>query len=115
MSAYVVQLPDSLKLLHPVFHTLLLTLAVPDKFPERKVDPPPAIGLEGREEYEVEAIVDIRTRKGTTEYKVRWTGYRSSDDEWIPDDEADHIHEHIADWNVAHPSGKRPKKQHCKN
>jgi len=36
------------------------------------------------EEYDVERLLDRRIRKGITEYKVRWSGYESSDDTWEP-------------------------------
>lgn len=43
---------------HPVFHMLLLILYVPDPFPERRLAPAPPVEVEGKEEYEVEAILD---------------------------------------------------------
>jgi Chromo (CHRromatin Organisation MOdifier) domain len=36
------------------------------------------------EEYDVEKIVDKRTRNGTTEYLVKWLGYESDENTWEP-------------------------------
>lgn len=35
-----------------------------------------------KEEYDVDRLLDRRIQKGITEYKVRWSGYESSDDTW---------------------------------
>ena len=37
-------------------------------------------------EYEVEAIVDSRTKKGKTKFLIRWKGFDESDDTWEPEE-----------------------------
>ena len=62
--------------IHPVFHISLLK---PTGNPETTED------IEANDaEYEVEEILDKRTRKGVTEYKIRWKGYSNEDDTWEP-------------------------------
>ncbi|KAK4291002.1 hypothetical protein Pmani_036134 [Petrolisthes manimaculis] len=39
------------------------------------------------ETYEVERILQMRDVKGRTEYKVRWKGWASKYDSWLPEDE----------------------------
>lgn len=106
LQAYKLELPESMSLIHPVFHMSLLTPYIKNKFDGRVEPPPPPVILDDTVEYEVECIVDSHIRDKKREYKVPWTGYDSSEDLWIPESEADHISEHVADWNKAHPNGK---------
>jgi hypothetical protein len=84
--AYKLQLPDTMKRLHPVFHASLLTNYVPG----RDIKPlPPILMDDGSLEYEVERIIDSRTtrKKGKrkiTEYYIKWLGYDHSYDTWEP-------------------------------
>lgn len=67
---------------HPVFHVRLLRPAAADPFPSQITDSgvPPAILVDGHEEWEVEEILDERTIDGNSdegpikEYKVKWVG-----------------------------------------
>jgi Chromo (CHRromatin Organisation MOdifier) domain len=43
---------------------------------------PPAADSDG--EYEVESIVSHKKEKGKTLYRVKWKGYPSSQDSWLP-------------------------------
>ena len=69
--------------LHDVFHVALLS-------PYRlsgTVQPPPAVLIEGEEEYEIDKILDHRDKpsrqKGKThEYLVKWLGYGSEHNTW---------------------------------
>jgi RNase H-like domain found in reverse transcriptase/Reverse transcriptase (RNA-dependent DNA polymerase)/Integrase zinc binding domain/Chromo (CHRromatin Organisation MOdifier) domain/Integrase core domain len=72
---YELQLPSRMKI-HPVFHVSLL---VPTKNAATKEQ----IATE-EAEYEVEQIVNKRTRNGHTEYLIRWKGYEDEDNTWEP-------------------------------
>lgn len=67
--------------IHPVFHVDLLHLASDDPFPSQPSDDqqPPAVLVDGEQEYEVERIVDEkRTKRGRGTklwYRVKWRGY----------------------------------------
>ncbi|KAL1952475.1 hypothetical protein VTO42DRAFT_5283 [Malbranchea cinnamomea] len=63
---------------HNVFHTWLLHPASSDPFPSQRqsdYQPPPIIGEQGDEEWEVECILAECIRRGKTQYKVKWRGY----------------------------------------
>lgn len=82
--AYRLRLPIRYKALHPVFHVSLLEpyLQREGKEPAE----PAAIQLEDGEEWEVEAILDDRIRRGTRQYWVKWIGYPESDNSWEPEE-----------------------------
>ena len=40
--------------------------------------------VDGEEEYEVEAIVSHRDARRRREYLVKWAGYSSLDNTWVP-------------------------------
>jgi len=51
----------------------------------RNQKPPPII-LNNEEEYEVEQILDKRTRYGKTQYLIKWKGYPLSEASWKPEE-----------------------------
>jgi len=77
---YRLQLPVSMKI-HPVFNVNSLTPAAEDPLPFQVLQPPPAVLIEGLEEWNVEEIIDsVIDRRGRggaprKKYVVRWKGY----------------------------------------
>ena len=67
--------------IHPVFHVELLRPAATDPLPSQVSDnlQPPAVMVDGEEEFNVKEILDEKhTKQGggsQLEYKVKWTGY----------------------------------------
>ena len=45
---------------------------------------PPPVLVDDEEEYEVERILDKRTRRRKVQYLVKWLGYPDSDNTWEP-------------------------------
>jgi transposase InsO family protein len=83
--SYRLRLPISMRRLHPVFSIVKLTPAPPDPFPGRQTVPPPdPILVDGHMQYEVEEILDSRTRYRRLEYLVKWKGYDTGENMWIP-------------------------------
>lgn len=76
--AYRLNTPEGI---HPVFHVDLLRPAANNPFPSQRNDDyqPPAVLVDGEEEYQVERILDYRQiRRGRgfqRQYLVKWTGY----------------------------------------
>ena len=83
--AYKLQLPQSMSKVHPVFHVSLLA---PYQLDGRVQPPPPLVEVEATLEYEVERILDKRTRKrgrsSSDEYLVKWQGYGHENNTWEP-------------------------------
>jgi hypothetical protein len=80
--AYRLALPEQYSRLHDVFPIQLLEEYHPRDqpgimpIPELEDDP---------EEYEIEEIRDKRTMKGRLHYLVKWTGWPSEYNQWVPE------------------------------
>ena len=83
--AYRLDLPQSMRAIHPVFHVSLLR---PYKHDGTVQPPPPPVAIEDEFEYEVEAILDKRfrqfRRRKTPEYLIKWHGYGHEHNSWEP-------------------------------
>lgn len=86
---YKLELPPSLKI-HPVFHVSKLRPYFEDHGDFVRPDelrPPPMI-VDGRNEYEVERIIDRRVRRygrnERVEYLIKWKGYDNYENTWEP-------------------------------
>jgi hypothetical protein len=91
--AYKLDLPPKYSRLHPVFHVSKLIQCVPNddaSFPNRVQDnrPPPALveskDNETSEYFEVEYILDKKTKRNKIYYLVKWVGYPSYENTWEP-------------------------------
>ena len=105
---YQLELPHSMKALHPVFHASLLWKAVPtpDDMKGRLgpgVDFPPPVGPfpkegpgeltqddDGEPVYVIESVVARERRSGRRglQYLVKWVGYTAESNTWISKDDA---------------------------
>ncbi len=91
--AYELELPASMRRVHPVFHISRLRRFVDgsEQFPSRPVAvtrPPAEILESGEEAWEVERVVDKRVRRAgrrrVVEYLVVWRGYPEWEKSWEP-------------------------------
>jgi len=87
---FKLDLPKTWKI-HPTFHVDKLRRYHEDPNSPNFTEPPPDL-VEGREEYEVEDILDVDyrflqgTRKRALHFLVKWVGYHSKDNTWEPYD-----------------------------
>ena len=77
------ELPSHWKI-HDVFHAKLLhPYKETEEHGENFTEPPPDL-IDGEPEWEVEQILDMRTRRSGKQYLIRWKGYSSAHDSWEP-------------------------------
>jgi hypothetical protein len=108
LRSYTLQLPDSMRAVHPVFHVSMLEPSVPNSIPERTHSPPPPVEINGEAEYEISKILDSKTNRCRRPcyllYRVRWAGYEGTDEEmsWVL------VTEIVTDFHSAYPAKPGP-------
>jgi hypothetical protein len=98
-SAYKLTLPASMRGVHPVFHVSVLRQHNVDTINQRKQPPLTPIAIVGREEWEVEEILDCRKRGKKIQYLVSWKGYGPEENSWEKEDNLDNCRKAVADFN----------------
>jgi len=79
------QLPKTWRRIPPVFHTVHLRRYHPPVSPlQQKPMAPPPVDMGDHMEQEVEEILDERSRRGGTEYLVKWKGQPREENSWEP-------------------------------
>jgi Chromo (CHRromatin Organisation MOdifier) domain len=72
----------------PSFHASLLKRYIPndpDLFPSRMLPPPgPVITPDGQEEWLIDRILDEWAQDQGRQYLVRWRGWGTEEDRWLP-------------------------------
>ena len=79
-TAYRLDLKGRFKDIHIVFHVSQLKKHLPGGLSTNLPEP---IQVEGEEHFEVEALLQHRSRGKSWQYLVRWLGYGPEHDEWI--------------------------------
>ena len=111
--SYTLQLPQTLRGVHPVFHVSMLEPSHVNTIPNRIEPPPPSVEIEGEQEYEIDLILDSkidRRYRSKLLYLVKWTGYEGMPEEtsWIPASELEHAAELVQDFHKSYPHKPGP-------
>lgn len=93
-NAYRLRLPAKYGRIHPTFHVSLL-----EEYRMRDgcVTPEP-VDIEGDEEWEVEQVMDARTKAGEQHFLVRWKGFSEAEDTWEPRENLAHASEKLREF-----------------
>jgi transposase InsO family protein len=108
-NAYRLELPGSMKALHPVFNVVKLLPAPKDPIPGRQPEPPPPPVLveeAGDEHYEVEQVLDSRLLQNKLHFLVKWKGYSYEHNQWVSEDDMD-APELLQEFYKKHPGAPR--------
>ena len=93
--------------IYPVFHISLL-----EPYHHRKgatLEPPPALLVNGDEEWEVETILADRKRGKGEQFLVRWKGYTSAEDTWEPAKNLENASEALEKYRAIQSQKQKPE------
>src|SRR3979490_349328 len=108
------KLPDYMKAVHPIFHVSMLEPTSPNTISNRTQPPPPAVIIDGKQEFEVTEVldskIDNRCKACKLLYLVRWAGYEGMDEEtsWILATEVENASKLIQDFHKSYPTKPGP-------
>ncbi|OAV85211.1 hypothetical protein PTTG_30698 [Puccinia triticina 1-1 BBBD Race 1] len=88
---------------HPNFHVSVLRKHNPDSIEGRTPDEPGAVVVDGKEEWEVEEILDCRRQGKKIQYLVAWKGYGPDTNSWEPDINLTNCKELVEEFNSKFP------------
>jgi hypothetical protein len=107
-SAYQLDIPKTWRAIHPVFNESLLTPYQKPKYAiQRKNTRPEAVTVQGKEEYEVEEILNSKKNRGaraTLRYLVKWKGYPITEATWEPKSNVVHAKEAVNNFHRKYPN-----------
>jgi len=111
--SFTLCLPDTIRVVHPVFHVSMLEPSTPNAFQQRSEPPPTPVIIDRKPEYEISKIVDSkidRRRACKLLYKVIWLGYEDTDDnsKWLPAAELEHAKELVNNFHLKYPTKPGP-------
>ncbi|SJL04701.1 uncharacterized protein ARMOST_08071 [Armillaria ostoyae] len=116
-STYKLKLPPHWKI-HLRFNEKLLSPFEPPSFPNQEQPPPPPPDLiDGEEEWEIEEILDAKTRKirgkrgepssTVVDYLIKWVGHTREHNSWVTASEMGNAQEAIAEYEAKMGSNER--------
>ena len=108
--SYELELPESMKQKHPVFHPSLLRKAGEDPLPGQEHQPAPPIRVRNEEEFEVDDILDARKRYRRVQFKAKWKGYpmgHPENDVWYDADDFVNSKDIVNDFYARNPNKPR--------
>jgi hypothetical protein len=84
---------------------------ISNRIPERVLPPPPPVEIQDHTEYEVDAILTHRVRRGKVLYLVKWKGYDDTENTWEPVESLENTKELLKEYHNRYPTLKPPTKR----
>ena len=111
--SFTLRLSNSMRSIHPVFHTSMLEPSTPNQFHNQTQNHKPLIIINSNSEYEISEILNScidKQCKCKLLYLVEWVGYEGTDEEtsWLPASKLGHASKVISDFHQAYPSRPGP-------
>ncbi|KAI5115048.1 hypothetical protein M0805_007799 [Coniferiporia weirii] len=86
---YRLKLPPAWKI-HLIFHASLLSAYTETDTHGPPFTQPPPDQIEGHQEFEIKAIISHKGNGNRHHFLVKWTGYPSSENQWLPETALSH-------------------------
>ncbi|KAI5115935.1 hypothetical protein M0805_007711 [Coniferiporia weirii] len=86
---YRLSLPPAWKI-HPIFHASLLSAYMETNTHGPSFTQPPPDQIEGHQEFKIEAIISHKGNRNRRRFLIKWTGYPSSENQWLPETALSH-------------------------
>ena len=80
--------------------------AAEDPLPGQINDPAPPVVIEGKEEWEVDDVLDARRRRGKVQFRVKWKDH-PEDPDWYDANGFENAKEIVEDFYLRYPSKPR--------
>ena len=103
------QLLDSMKSIHSVFHISQLEPATPNMISNHVQTLPPPVDIDSETKYEIEEILNLKINHWCWNckllYLVHWSRYKGTDEEisWLLTNELRHISELVHNFHLCYP------------
>jgi len=111
-SAYKLPLPPSMAI-HNTFQISLLQPYQDNQFRSQIKEPPPAIHIEGEDEYELDKSIDSQLHYNKLQYRAKWKGYSPEHDKvWYPAENFNNAEHAIRQFHLRCPGKPRVDTRH---
>ena len=104
-------MPSKFRAIHPVFHASKLATYNEPTIKGQAVEPPEPVLVRGKEEHEVEKILQQRVRNNRNEYLIQWKGYGRQHDAWEPEDNLENSEDILEAWKRSNEPIRRSQQK----
>lgn len=110
IQAYQLNLPKLLVNINDVFYVSLLKLY--HTIESWALALSPLIKVDGKDQAEIEEVVDNCVHYGKLQYLIKWLGYMVTDNEWAPTNDLGFAKKYVGEFHLKYPSKPLPEYMH---
>ena len=104
-NAVELELPAAIKI-HPVVNVSRIVM-YKEQVEGQRLVPPAPVEIGGKQEYEVEKILNKKLFRGKMRYLVRWKGYTAEEDTWEKEEDLENAKEAVAEFEEQYGDNRR--------